>query len=160
MKKWCIRKVELGLVDVKPGDKVKKNKEWFEVVFTGGCGKLATLVSEDKKTQCKLHIRGSRVCVTTHRHNEIDPDRSECESFGGIVVSMGGLFIPEEKWSTPIPVGVGHRFHLKDKHGTSDVHAIVYIGKDGTVVTDCNGFTHMFEPGSESLGSCANLHFV
>lgn len=160
MKKWSIKKVEKKRVYLEPGMKVVQSKEVFDVVFTGNSGKVATLVSEDKQKKCELSISGSRIRASTEFSNISGDVVSNHDQFGDIVVSMGGLFTHAEVWSDPVPVGVGHRFQLKDRHSTSDVHAIVYIGRDGTMITDCNGFTHMFEPGCETLGSCADLHFV
>ncbi|MGL5305970.1 MAG: hypothetical protein ACRC9Y_07340 [Aeromonas veronii] len=156
MKKWYFQETERGLTDIKVGQVHDIMHIKYTVVFVGNMGKIATLVSEDGLIQRSLRVgcTGKIQESITNFASETNNDIIRT-SVGDIVVSAGGLFVKTRKPGARREIVVGDELTIN-----SNLHKVVYIGKDGALITDFEEQTYNWAPSdSVSLQYSSNLHF-
>ncbi|MGL5583483.1 MAG: hypothetical protein ACRDCE_21350 [Cetobacterium sp.] len=156
MKKWYFQETELGLTDIKVGQVHEILRIKYTVVFVGNMGKTATLVSEDGLLQRSLSVG-----YTTKIHEFISSylngsvNETTRASVGDIVVSACGLVVKTRKPGARREIVVGDDLTIN-----SNVHKVVYIGKDGALITDFEDQTYNWAPSdSVSLQYSSSLYF-
>lgn len=156
MKKWYFQETELGLADIKVGMEIDIFGANHTVVFVGNFGKTATLTNETGMVQRVLSVSyGGKVSQAVSTYQNEKCPTTQRASVGDIVVSAGGLFVKTRKPGARREIVVGDELTIH-----SNLHKVVYIGKDGALITDFEDQTYNWAPSdSVSLQYSSNLHF-